>query len=55
MVYLSILSHSTEEYPELKKTTALFVKPSLQKALSSRAMTRGQIGMIWALSILSLE
>lgn len=34
MVYLAILFHITEEYPELvRKTTALFVKPSLQKAL----------------------
>lgn len=58
MVYLAILAHITEEYPEpFRKTTGLLVKPSLQKALHRpyRTMTRDQTGMIWALSILGLQ
>lgn len=59
MVYLGILSHITEEYPALfRKTSALFVKPSLQKALPQAirwTMTRDQIVTIWALSVLSLQ
>lgn len=55
MVYLAILFHITEEYPELfRKTTALFVKPSLQKALpQAHTVQRPDIKEAW--SILTLE
>lgn len=57
IVYFGILSHITGEYPELfGKTTALFVKPGLQKALpqaiqaSDQRSDRHDLGTVHSVS-----